>query len=307
MLRLSTACLSNKYVREFEGDDSTNKFVSNDVDEGVKKKWQQGLFDFMRQRGTPIRKVPTLGRKDLDLYTLYHQVTARGGVKKVIASKLWRSIATALALPDSCTDYAFRLRLHYVNHLYPYEHCKYLNLADKKEGDDTFAKHSRALLAPQKTRTGRKEKSASKRSSTELESPSPDGVSARTCMPGSTTWSSSSSSWIPCHPRHPSSSSFRPSSCSTTSYSNCPAATRTEHRDDFASPPVSPCRTETAGSSSSDWEGDDSSGTPDTATDSVLSMSEIEIARAILGFQHYVPALDLDTSARVPWAKKRKV
>ena len=48
MLRLSTACLSNTYVREFEGADSTNKFVSNDVDEGVKKKWQQGLFDFMR-------------------------------------------------------------------------------------------------------------------------------------------------------------------------------------------------------------------------------------------------------------------
>ena len=55
-------------------------------------------------------EAPTHGQSDFNIPRLCLQV---------IASKLWRSIAAALALPDSRTDYAFRLRLHYVNHLYP--------------------------------------------------------------------------------------------------------------------------------------------------------------------------------------------
>ena len=81
----------------------------------------------------------------------------------------------------------------------------------------------------------------------------------------------------------------------------------------YPSQPVSPCRTENTGRA-----GDNPIvGTPDSArgaaSDSVLGMSEIEIARAILGFQHHVPEQDTgilvsdSDSALVPWAKKKKL
>lgn len=286
---LSTACLSNTYVHEFH-DESSRRFgaaggadgtsAAGEVTDSTKKRWLQGLFAFMRDRGTPIRKVPTLGRKDLDLYTLYHQVTARGGVKRVIANKLWRSIATALSLPDSCTDYAFRLRLHYVNHLYPYEHCKYLKLADAgSEGDDTFEEHSRAMLAPQKTRIGRKEKGVKRRSADLSSAPAASAKFSRSRPRTSTT-----------------SRSRKTTFASSSSTFAC---------DDHDSPPVSPCNDDEDSDTASESECSRGVGTPDRDSvtpdrehdaDNVsgLNMSELEVARVMMNFLYSAPGPVLD-------------
>ena len=48
---------------------------------------------------------------------------------QVIANKGWRSVAEALQLPTSCTDSGFRLRLHYLGYLYPYERHFFLGCA----------------------------------------------------------------------------------------------------------------------------------------------------------------------------------
>jgi len=71
--------------------------------------------------GTPFVKVPTVGMKALDLYTLYQEVSTRGGMHEVVKKKLWKSVAKTLKLPTTCTDYGFRLRRHYERYLLAYE------------------------------------------------------------------------------------------------------------------------------------------------------------------------------------------
>ena len=80
------------------------------------------MKEILKARGTPFVKLPTVGSKELDLYTLYQEVYRRGGMGKVVKHKLWKSVAMALHLPMSCTDYGYRLRRHYEKFLLPYEH-----------------------------------------------------------------------------------------------------------------------------------------------------------------------------------------
>jgi hypothetical protein len=90
--------------------------------------WQLHLL--MKERGTPITKVPTIGHSELDLFALYKEVIKRGGVETVIANKWWRQVGNGLKLPTSCTDSGFRLRLHYLTYLYPFERRYFLFLDD---------------------------------------------------------------------------------------------------------------------------------------------------------------------------------
>eukprot|EP00188_Purpureofilum_apyrenoidigerum_P004418 Plantae.Rhodophyta-Purpureofilum_apyrenoidigerum.ctg4997.p1 GENE.Plantae.Rhodophyta-Purpureofilum_apyrenoidigerum.ctg4997~~Plantae.Rhodophyta-Purpureofilum_apyrenoidigerum.ctg4997.p1 ORF type:complete len:335 (-),score=54.52 Plantae.Rhodophyta-Purpureofilum_apyrenoidigerum.ctg4997:123-1127(-) len=83
------------------------------------------LHEFMASIGQAIQRLPTLGFKELDLWVLYKEVTKRRGVDAVIAKKQWKEIADALNLPASCTDSGFRLRLHYVKYLEPFERAHF--------------------------------------------------------------------------------------------------------------------------------------------------------------------------------------
>lgn len=62
----------------------------------------------------------------MDLWVLYKEVTRRRGVDAVIAKKQWKEVADALQLPASCTDSGFRLRLHYVKYLEPFERAHFI-------------------------------------------------------------------------------------------------------------------------------------------------------------------------------------
>jgi hypothetical protein len=93
----------------------------NDEATDEERNFYQSLYALMSERGQPIMRLPTLGFKELDLFRLFKEVTSRGGVDYVIAKKQWKEVADALGLPSSCTDSGFRLRLHYVRYLEPYE------------------------------------------------------------------------------------------------------------------------------------------------------------------------------------------
>ena len=120
------------------------------------------LSRFMRSRGTPIRKVPTLGGKHLDLYRLYVGVISRGGLKVVIERKLWKGISTALELPTTCTDFAFRLRLHYVNFLYGFERAYFHNLPCDEKAEKAEIKALAVQVTRSRRGTSRRSRSSSK-------------------------------------------------------------------------------------------------------------------------------------------------
>lgn len=94
------------------------------------KSFSERLYAFMEARGTPISKIPVFDHKELNLYRLYRGVVSRGGLETVIENKLWRAITMDLEFDPDRTDAGFRLRLHYLRLLYPFERVDFLSLED---------------------------------------------------------------------------------------------------------------------------------------------------------------------------------
>ncbi|KAL7052180.1 hypothetical protein ACKWTF_004803 [Chironomus riparius] len=101
-------------------------------DDPKRKEFLDDLFTFMKDRGTPINRLPIMAKSVLDLYELYKLVIARGGLVNVINKKLWQEIIKDLNLPSSITSAAFTLRTQYTKYLYPYE-CEKYNLSSDSE------------------------------------------------------------------------------------------------------------------------------------------------------------------------------
>jgi len=94
------------------------------------KTFNERLYKFMVDRGSPIEKIPIFDHRELDLYQLYKGVITRGGLETVIENKLWRQITNELSVDPERRDAGFRLRIHYLKYLYPYERRYFLGLAD---------------------------------------------------------------------------------------------------------------------------------------------------------------------------------
>ncbi|GAB4832978.1 hypothetical protein Ancab_006999 [Ancistrocladus abbreviatus] len=65
--------------------------------------------------------VPVIGKKELDLYLLYVEVSKRGGFNKVIMEKKWREIGYALNFSPTITSASYVLKKHYGALLQHYE------------------------------------------------------------------------------------------------------------------------------------------------------------------------------------------
>ncbi|XP_054717599.1 AT-rich interactive domain-containing protein 2-like [Uloborus diversus] len=69
---------------------------------------------FHQNRGTPFRHLPKINGREIDLQKLYNQVTALGGLQKVIEHQKWDSVAEVLKLPKACANFALSLRQIYI-------------------------------------------------------------------------------------------------------------------------------------------------------------------------------------------------
>jgi len=149
------------------------------------RSFSEKLYSFMEARGTPISKIPVFDHKELNLYRLYRGVVSRGGLETVIENKLWRAITVELEFDPDRTDAGFRLRLHYLRLLYPFERVDFLGLDDdvnlefehhltkahksKKGGIRKLPPRSKKSI----TRSTDSGSSSSKESSSESKPPSP--------------------------------------------------------------------------------------------------------------------------------------
>jgi len=112
--------------------------ASKSVEVEDEKTFFDRLYTFMNDRGSPIEKIPIFDHKELDLYQLYKGVISRGGLERVIEHKLWRQITNELSVDPERTDAGFRLRIHYLKYLYPYERKFFLGLEDDDFDYDSF-------------------------------------------------------------------------------------------------------------------------------------------------------------------------
>ena len=116
-----TAMRENKQQQQPAGQQATPRSPTLPPNASPRERFFAEVSQLQEAAGTPFVKVPTVGMKTLDLYTLYQEVSKRGGMHEVVTKKLWKSVAAILKLPTTCTDYGFRLRRHYERYLLAYE------------------------------------------------------------------------------------------------------------------------------------------------------------------------------------------
>ncbi|RKP09517.1 JmjC domain, hydroxylase-domain-containing protein, partial [Thamnocephalis sphaerospora] len=95
----------------------------------------QQLYRFHRQQGTPVRHVPQLNKRPVDLYRLRKEVLSRGGFDQVCREKQWAAIGRALKVDGkTCTSLSNSLKTFYLKIIAPYE--RYLAENAGKSGAD---------------------------------------------------------------------------------------------------------------------------------------------------------------------------
>lgn len=68
---------------------------------GPNEAFLQDLHRFLNKRGTPMKTIPRLDGKELDLYKLFKIVVERGGAKKIQRKRKWIEVVEALKLSRS--------------------------------------------------------------------------------------------------------------------------------------------------------------------------------------------------------------
>eukprot|EP00026_Physarum_polycephalum_P001007 Phypoly_transcript_01008.p1 GENE.Phypoly_transcript_01008~~Phypoly_transcript_01008.p1 ORF type:complete len:1023 (-),score=208.76 Phypoly_transcript_01008:373-3441(-) len=93
----------------------------------LKTRWQgrnevflSNLASFLEKRGEPLRVMPRVEGRDLDLFKLFTSVVNRGGYQVVERANLWKSVADDLKFSIVCVRNN-TLRNHYHKYLYAYE------------------------------------------------------------------------------------------------------------------------------------------------------------------------------------------
>eukprot|EP00898_Chlorokybus_atmophyticus_P005639 jgi/Chlat1/6076/Chrsp4S06217 len=87
----------------------------------------EALHKFHDALGTSLARMPVIAGKELDLFLLFKEVTARGGFEKVIRDKTWKDVMKPFEFPPTQTSASFILRKYYVKLLWDFEQVYYFH------------------------------------------------------------------------------------------------------------------------------------------------------------------------------------
>ncbi|XP_067855510.1 AT-rich interactive domain-containing protein 2 [Heptranchias perlo] len=99
---------------------STGKMQPSDP-QRKRQAFLEELRQFHQNRGTPLKKIPIVSGKELDLHALYTRVTSLGGFAKVTDKNKWSQITEEFNFPKGCPNAAFALKQYYLRYLEAYE------------------------------------------------------------------------------------------------------------------------------------------------------------------------------------------
>ncbi|RWS27971.1 AT-rich interactive domain-containing protein 5B-like protein, partial [Leptotrombidium deliense] len=92
------------------------------------------LYKFMKEKNTPIQRIPHLGFKKIDLFYLYTYAQKLGGYDKITCNKMWKRVYDELGGDPRSTSAATCTRRHYERLLLPFErYINYLRGKDAKQ------------------------------------------------------------------------------------------------------------------------------------------------------------------------------
>ncbi|XP_049826034.1 AT-rich interactive domain-containing protein 2 isoform X3 [Aethina tumida] len=102
------------------------------------------LQHFNETKGTPFRRCPNLGGREVDLYLLYTLVTAHGGWIKVNSKNTWSEILPHFKVPSHCVNASVGLKQIYLRYLDRWEKVHYLGEdGERGSDDDEESRHKR--------------------------------------------------------------------------------------------------------------------------------------------------------------------
>ncbi|XP_058715478.1 LOW QUALITY PROTEIN: AT-rich interactive domain-containing protein 5A [Poecile atricapillus] len=195
------------------GDEDKDKDKDKDKEEDKEKEKEEeeaflvSLYKFMKERRTPIERIPHLGFKQIDLWKIYKAVEKLGAYELVTGRRLWKNVYDELGGSPGSTSAATCTRRHYERLVLPYvRHLK--GEEDKplppskprrqyKVSKDDRSKRSRKekgreQLAPEKAQPEAEEaaepsRGTDGRSSPPIPAPNPSGGSPSPCRTHSET------------------------------------------------------------------------------------------------------------------------
>ncbi|GLD66800.1 AT-rich interactive domain-containing protein 5A [Lates japonicus] len=85
------------------------------------KAFVSSLHSFMKDKGSPIERIPHLGFKQINLWRIYKAVEKRGGYDLVTAQRLWKKVYDELGGSPGSTSAATCTRRHYERLVLPFE------------------------------------------------------------------------------------------------------------------------------------------------------------------------------------------
>lgn len=110
--------------------DRPEEKISEQGEEMTEESFLKDLYLFMKQRDTPIERIPHLGFKQIDMFLMYKTVKELGGYQQVTAQQLWKKVYNILGGNPRSTSAATCTRRHYEKLLLPYE-CHQAGYGDK--------------------------------------------------------------------------------------------------------------------------------------------------------------------------------
>ncbi|XP_073675102.1 AT-rich interactive domain-containing protein 5A [Garra rufa] len=114
----------NQTTREMENIVSTNSSEEGsrtEQSESEERTFVTNLYCFMKDRGTPIERIPHLGFKQINLWKIYKAVETLGGYDAVTARRLWKNVYDELGGSPGSTSAATCTRRHYERLVLPFE------------------------------------------------------------------------------------------------------------------------------------------------------------------------------------------
>ncbi|EOD41865.1 hypothetical protein EMIHUDRAFT_194430 [Emiliania huxleyi CCMP1516] len=88
-------------------------------------KFMKALTGFCDGRGTPLKKIPDVSGRAVDLHLLYTLVRKRGGFEQTCAARRWSEVAEQMNMHHAARSHlAQALKKHYHALLLPFERCE---------------------------------------------------------------------------------------------------------------------------------------------------------------------------------------
>ncbi|XP_014747577.1 PREDICTED: AT-rich interactive domain-containing protein 5A [Sturnus vulgaris] len=142
--------------KDTENKDKEDK-DKEDKDKEEEEAFLVSLYKFMKERHTPIERIPHLGFKQINLWKIYKAVEKLGAYELVTGRRLWKNVYDELGGSPGSTSAATCTRRHYERLVLPY--VRHLKGEEDKPLPPSKPRRQYKVSKDDKSKRARKEKS----------------------------------------------------------------------------------------------------------------------------------------------------